>query len=44
MIDTYDWMSGRANLYNSQSKSKFVLIPDLHGNETRLSFAQFYNQ
>ena len=29
---------------NSQNKSIFVLILDLHQNQTMLSFAQFYNQ
>ena len=31
------------NLYDSQNKSIFVLILDLHGNETRLSIAQLYH-
>ena len=42
MIDTYEWMVV-TSLYDSQNKSVFVLILDLHGKEMRSSFDQLCN-
>ena len=40
-IDRFIWLNQVTNLYDSQNKSIFVLILDLHGNETRFFLISF---
>ena len=45
MIDEYNWISGRQPIFTIHKINPiFALIHDLHENEMRLCFDQFYNR